>query len=131
MFSDEVDPYENDEIREEMNRFPEDLSGMLEPEPEPGQEEFGSTNGYLNEVLDFYDCADLLPYANYILWLASLKEAIGYIPPDFNLSYMDMRCLVVLREESGKKMMHDALEAREASRKSGSSSVPISHAVKG
>lgn len=68
-------------------------------------------NPQLKEVLDFYDCYELLPYANHILWLSTVKEAVGRIP--FNLDYDDICCLVILTEEISKKATADSQKMNE------------------
>jgi hypothetical protein len=65
----------------------------------------GQRNRQLTEVIEFYDCADLLPYAYHIMWLAEAREALGYLP--FSLDYFDIRCLVILKEEVNKKQVRD------------------------
>ena len=68
-------------------------------------------NRDLEELLDFYDCHDLLPFASHIMWLASVKEAMGYIP--FALDYFAIRCLVILQEEVNKKSAKDSMEMKD------------------
>lgn len=70
--------------------------------------EFGEVeNPQLTSVLDFYDCDYLLPYVQRILWLSSVKEAVGRIPDDFHLSYDEIEGLVILAEEIHKKTLYD------------------------
>jgi hypothetical protein len=71
------------------------------------------TNRDLEELLTFYECHDLLPYAQHIMWLASVKEALGYIP--FHLDYFTIRCLTVLNEEVNKKSVRASQEMRSKS----------------
>jgi hypothetical protein len=87
-----------------------------------------STNRDLEELLTFYECHDLLPYAQHIMWLASVKEALGYIP--FNLDYFTIRCLTVLQEEVNKKSVKDSQEMRSKSDSSSfGSSIGLEQAV--
>lgn len=77
-------------------------------------------NPQLAAVLDFYDCADFLPYANHILWLNAVKEALGHIP--FSLDYFDICCLVILQEEINKKA---ALETQKTAERSRAIETPV------
>jgi hypothetical protein len=54
------------------------------------------------------------------MWLASVKEALGYIP--FKLDFLSIRCLVILKEEENKKSVKDTRDMREETRSSGNSS---------
>lgn len=90
-------PYQDDEIYAEMNPKPPELEDLYVPDSE--EEEI--SNVQLRQVLDFYDCYDLLPYANHIIWLSTVKEAVGRIP--FDLSYADICFLTILAEEISKK----------------------------
>jgi hypothetical protein len=85
----------------------EDGSGF---DPEEGE----GRNRQLNEVLEFYDCYELLPYANHIIWLSSVKEVMGYIP--FKIEYDDIRLLIVLHEEMNKKQVKDSQDMQNESR---------------
>lgn len=70
-------------------------------------------NSQLGDVLRFYKCHELLPYAQRIIWLSSVKESLGYIPEEFGLEYLDIRLLVVLQEENGKKMAVENYKMRQ------------------
>lgn len=80
----------------------------MNPPPEDASEPEETENTQLNEVLEFYDCAEYLPYVQHIFWLSNVKEAVGRIP--FNLEYEDIRCLVILQEEIGKKSTKQSQE---------------------
>lgn len=74
-------------------------------------------NEQVQEVLDFYDCADLLPFIERIVWLTTVKEALGYLPVShFKLNYEEIRGLTILVEESNKKMQQDNLQMKRESR---------------
>lgn len=94
-----VSPYEGDEIYEDFNPPPE---GREKPEIE---------NEFLDEVLEKYECWDLLPLAAHVAWLSSVKEALGTIP--FNLDYDTIRYLVILHEEAGKKHAKDMQDMKD------------------
>jgi len=80
----------------------------IEGEENDLEDESTSINGPLGEFLSFYDCYELIPYAHHILWLSSLKEAIGEIPSSFMLDWDDYRALVILKEEQSRKSVKDS-----------------------
>jgi hypothetical protein len=93
--------------------------------------EIATDNQQLNEVLDFYDCYNLLPLADRIIWLAGVKEALSYIPRDFGLTHLEIRLLVILHEEQNKKMSYDMYKSKqEQDRNRASSNVPVSRAIR-
>jgi hypothetical protein len=100
-------PYQDDEIYAEMNPQPviEDLF-VADTEEE-------ISNVQLRQVLEFYDCYDLLPYANHILWLSTVKEAIGRIP--FDLGYEEICYLTLLSEEVSKKATFESQRMNQKS----------------
>ena len=104
------------------------MNPLLEPDTEDSDEEVEVgeeiSNPQLKEVLEFYDCYDLLPYANHILWLHTVKEAIGHIP--FNLDFEAICCLVVLTEEIGKK---STFESQKISQKNRELEGQVAHRV--
>ena len=61
----------------------------------------------LDEYLDFYKCWDLYPFAERIFWLNDVREAVGYIPDDFNLSRQEIVGLTAFMQE---KRLHEASE---------------------
>jgi hypothetical protein len=71
----------------------------------------------LDEYLDFYNCADLLPFINRVLWLNGVREALGHIPDWFELNREEIRSMVILREETSKKMQYDSNKSRDAANK--------------
>ena len=88
----------------------------IDPFDEIDEEEV-PINEQVQEVLDFYDCADLLPFIERIVWLNTVKEALGYIPVShFQLNYEEIVALTILIEENQKKMQHDNLNLRRESR---------------
>jgi len=98
----EQDPYIGDQIKAELVN------------KDPDEEEI--PNPILDEYLEFYDCDDLLPFANRVFWLNGVREALGHIPNWFNITHEEIRSLVILREETSKKMQHESFIAkREAS----------------
>ncbi len=114
-----MSPYKDDEIYAEMNPSLEIEDTTLERD----EEEEEIKNVQLKEVLEFYDCYDLLHYANHLIWLHTVKEAIGYIP--FSLGYEDICCLVVLSEEISKKATMESQRMAEKSRSVESSATPL------
>ena len=62
-------------------------------------------NEDLTKVLTFYDAEYLLPFAERVLWLSNVKEALGYIP--FELSHDEIVALVILLSEVNKKSRQD------------------------
>ena len=78
-------------------------------------------NDRLNEVIKFYDCADLLPLAHHVLWLAAVSEATGSLDR-FDLDYLTIRLLVILKEEQSKKSALDMQQAQQSRRSSTSAS---------
>jgi hypothetical protein len=95
---------EGDEIKAEFNQTPEEE--IIEP-----------SNPLLDDVLDFYQCDDLLPLAQRIIWLSSLKEVLGYIPNYIPIDYEELRYLVALHEEQNKKMAYDSYKMNEESKR--------------
>jgi hypothetical protein len=87
------------------------------PEEEEDEDQ-GFQNKDLNDVLDFYDCHDLLPYASHIMWLSSVKSALGYIP--FSLDYFAIRCLVILKEEENKKTVKESRDLQQSTERASS-----------
>lgn len=111
------DPMEGDEIRALFNG--DDIDDIVQPE-----------NYMLTEILEhpsFEGCEELIPFANRILWLSAVKEAVGYIPDYICMDYEELRGLVVLQEERDKKMaMENYKMRRETDRqRQSSSSTPI------
>jgi hypothetical protein len=113
----------NDEIEE-------DASDNIDDFDEAG-EELATDNQQLNEVLDFYDCYHLLSTADRIIWLGSVKEALGYIPNNFGLTHFEIRLLVILHEEQNKKMSYDMYKSKQEQERSRiNSNVPVSRAIR-
>ena len=69
-------------------------------------------NEKLEEFVEFYDCADLLPFAMHIVYLYNVKEALGSIPPSFDLSHQEISALVMLQSEYSMKSQKDMLESK-------------------
>ena len=95
------------------------MSGKLDADGDSDDEhiEEAPVNDQLQEVLDFYDCGDLLPFVQRVVWLNTVREALGYIPVShFQLNYEEIVALTILIEENQKKMQHDNLNLRRESR---------------
>jgi hypothetical protein len=61
-------------------------------------------------VYDVYgreECDDVMPFVQRIFWLSSVREALGWIPNNFDLSYEEVLGLVWLQQESNKKLQYD------------------------
>lgn len=97
-------PMEGDEIRAIFNgENPDDI--------EP------PSNPMLDDVIDIFNCFDVLPLAHRIIWLSSVKEAVGYIPDDIPIDYEELKYLVVLQEERDKKLSYENYKMRQDSNK--------------
>ena len=122
-----VDPYTGDEIKREMAKFDseDEAEDAIEDEKDVGDDD-GDVDGdgdgdeheneQLTDVLEFYSCDHLLPYAQYILWLSNVKEALGHIPQDFDLDHDAIVALVILLDETNKKSQYDMNESKEKQR---------------
>lgn len=105
--SDKRDPYFGDEIAVEMaGGDPDDETGLLFL-GEGDDDDENKVETRLDEVLRVYECEDLIPVANRILWLSAVREALGHIPPAFDLTCEEIDGLVILQEELSKKMQQD------------------------
>jgi hypothetical protein len=104
---DDRDPMEGDELRAIFNGFTEDeIDELQEP-----------SNIFLDEVLEKFDCADLLPLVNRIIRLSSIKEVLGYIP--YNMipfDYEELQYLLIYHEEHNKKIAHESFKMRQQSK---------------
>ena len=107
--SSERDPLSGDGIKTEMQG--------ADPE------EVEVANEQLDELLDFFKCQDLLPLAERILWLSDVKEALGYIPENFNLTYYEIFGLVLLGRE---RSLYESYEAYKARKKGDAPPPPLS-----
>ena len=65
----------------------------------------------LEEVLEFYDAYDWMEYANHVMWLSAVQDALGFIP--FELDYFTILALTVLKDEIAKKGAQDSYEMRQ------------------
>lgn len=65
-----------------------------------------------------------MPFVSRILWLNCVREALGHIPDWFELNREEIRGMVILREESSKKVQYDSNKSRESARNIKSPSVP-------
>lgn len=105
----EADPYKDDEIKLEILR-------RDSREGEEGREEVEEVEEVeaqlLDEYLEIFDCGELLPFANWIIFLGSVKEAIGHIPTNFELTYEEIKALVILADENMKKQTKEMQESR-------------------
>lgn len=105
---------EGDELRAEMGGIP--LDEIIQP-----------GNSELEYVLEFYNCDELLPLANRIIWLSNLKEIFGAIPNDISVDYEETLLLSVLLDERNKKVAYENWQMREESR---SNNVGLDNAIK-
>lgn len=82
-----------------------------------GEEEGVTSTGntQLDAVLDFYECDEVVPFCERIIWLANVKEALGGFPNAINLDYTEIRGLVIYSGETQKKMQSENLRARRKS----------------
>lgn len=108
------DPMANDPLRLEFSGTdPEDVEG--------------TPNQLLEDLVEKFECEEYLPFAYRLIWLSSVKEVLGYIPDWFHLSYAEIRGLVILHDESAKKLAHDNWNQKQEAqrvRTHASSSVP-------
>ena len=123
-------PYANDEIRREMGGIVDlDIDDDTDDERTGGlfsnrngeeeelnnddpYDEIAKTNPQLAAVLRYYDCEEIIPFCERIMWLGNVKEALGKIPDNFRIDWDEIRGLVILQEEVSKKIQHDQLESR-------------------
>ena len=99
-----------------MSRSPnltEDQREKQEEKEEEEREKKGILNPQLQEVLKFYECEDLLPYVDHLMWLSRVKETLGFLP--FKVDYETICCLVILQEEINKKSAYDSQKMKEES----------------
>jgi hypothetical protein len=96
---DDRDPMEGDELRAIFNGYSEDELDEVLQEP---------NNAFLDEVIEKFDCEDLLPLAGRIIRLSSIKEALGYIPDNLiPVDYEELQYLLIYHEEQNKKMAYE------------------------
>lgn len=57
-----------------------------------------------------------MPFVSRIFWLVSVKEALGMIPPNFDLSYDEILGLVWYQQEVAKKMGYDSWKMSQESK---------------
>ncbi|MDP4272613.1 MAG: hypothetical protein Q8909_21195 [Bacteroidota bacterium] len=76
-------------------------------------DEITTDNQQLDEVIEFYDCYNLIPLAQRVIWLSNVKEALGYIPPAFELTHLEIKLLVVLQEEQSKKVAYNSYKMKQ------------------
>lgn len=88
-----------------MSDIPEELLDDITPEP---------SNPFLEEIIEKYDCEDLLPLARRIIRLSSIKEVVGYIPNDIiPFDYEELEYLLILSDEQNKKIAFDAYQTKK------------------
>lgn len=58
-------------------------------------------------------CVDLLPFVRRLFWLCNVKEALGCIPSNFNLSYEEINGMVIVVEEQAKKIAMENRKMRD------------------
>jgi hypothetical protein len=78
-------------------------------------EELETPSPRLDEILEKFNCEDLLPFCYRIIHLANVKEVLGMIPKYYGVDEDDIAALIILKDESGKKMSADAKSASERS----------------
>jgi hypothetical protein len=67
----------------------------------------------LDELLEKRNCAELMPLVQRILWLGNVKEALGYIPDSFSINYIEIKGLVLLKQEQNRKMAYDSWQLKK------------------
>lgn len=101
-------PYEGDEIRLEMAHGKKIKEGdEFEDDDDDDPENELAIDPILEPFLSFYDAYEYLPFCHRIVWLSSVKEALGYIPSCFKLDYREIVALVILQDEISKRTSHD------------------------
>ena len=80
---------------------------------DPEEEEI--PNPVLDEYLDFYECQYLHPFCERVIWLADVKESLGYIPRDFDVNHDEIVALTILLQE---KRLRESIEAHKSKRMS-------------
>ena len=123
-----IDLYADDEIAQEMANFPSHADALAagyefkedfvefrkgsqgaerspEREDEDDDDDADEEDENLNEILTFYDADYLLPFVERILWLSTVKEALGHVP--FKLSHDEIVAMVILQTEINKKSQYD------------------------
>lgn len=80
----------------------------------------------LDELLEFYDCANWIPFVHRLFWLMSVKEICGNIPADFHVSWEEIRGMTVVREELDKKSRFEIYRSEQQTKSMRRSSVSAS-----
>ena len=116
------DPYKDDIIRMELAEEASEAGDgtIIDLEHEAQLEEqkareYEQANRRLNEILDFYDCARLLPFVQRIFNIRNEKDATGVMPPAYVGAYHEMRGLITLKEEEKKKEIFESQKMRKES----------------
>ena len=126
----ELDPLTGDGIKAEIDRKDKILAGA-DPTDLEDPDEIEVPNTILDELLDFYKCQHLHDFAERILWLRDVKEALGYIPKSFGLVYDEIVGLTILLQEQRLREACDAHKSRVESErmrsKASSSSASARH----
>ena len=81
-------------------------------------------NEQLSKVIEFYDCAYMLPFAERIQWLSSVKEVLGTIPSSFNVTRDEIVGLVILNSEVCKKSQFDIYRSKQKQKSQEASNNP-------
>lgn len=100
-FSDEDDVTVDENIDENIDENVEEETEEIDTNPE------------LTNVLNFYKCHDLMPFVTRVFWLSNVKEALGYIPREFDIDYMEIKSLVILNQEQARKTAFESYKMRE------------------
>jgi hypothetical protein len=125
------DPYKNDIIRMELSG---ELPGLDTDDADGGddtivdvdveheermdaqrEQEDLASNRRLDEVLDFYECGDVLEFVDRIFKISAEKEATGTMPRTFTGSHNEIRGLIILKDELKKKEVHASQQMRRES----------------
>ncbi len=126
------DPYKNDIIRMELSGelpgldtddddIDADSETMLadveheERMDAQREQEDLAANRRLDEVLDFYNCGDVLEFVDRIFKISAEKEATGTLPKTFTGSHNEIRGLIILADELKKKEVHASQQMRKDS----------------
>lgn len=73
----------------------------------------------VENVIDMYNCRDLLPFVSRLFYLDAVREALGTIPAYFTvLTYEEIRGLVIVCDEKGKRSVAEMRNARNSSNNS-------------
>ena len=122
--------YHDDEITREMAKFPSHAAAVeagfeyedadadrdrRQSDVEEDEDKEDDVEDKLQLVLDFYDADYLLPFAERVIWLSNIKEAVGHVP--FELSHAEIVAMVILQAEVNMKSQQDINESKRQGNK--------------